>query len=409
MSAFSIRDKCTVNTNRETDTFVGIKCDNGEYSIHFPLGFHISEKDSDVRKDVLLLMNTIRKTTNKKESELYSQGYKYDYVRFPFQAYLSVIYDFYDRGYYREWEITYNQSKRGKIDWNRTIKRQNPTIQNGEAFYLDFITKKNAINENELITLVHEYLVFDSFQKIGWLFTDKLPKIPQIKYNYKLFKTTILDKLQHTFNDKNRLLFKSLLAIIEYQGDENPDCDYKYGTYRFEYVWEKMIDSTFGVENKDKYFPRTRWKLSDEFENVCLEPDSVMVINDKIYILDAKYYKYGQTKSPWDLPGSSSINKQITYGEYVAENKKFDEIHGKDRVVYNAFIMPFDSVENLWKSPSTCMNIGEAISDWKTGDKIYEHVQGILLDVKSLMKLNSRKDEEYMYMLSECIEASGKC
>lgn len=38
----SIRDRCFVNQNRDADTFVGLKCENGEFSVHFPLGFGIS-------------------------------------------------------------------------------------------------------------------------------------------------------------------------------------------------------------------------------------------------------------------------------------------------------------------------------------------------------------------------------
>ena len=409
MDDFSIRGRCAINTNRDADTFVGVECNSGEYNIHFPLGFHLSENDKDIRRDILLLMNTIRCTTKKKESEIDGKGYKYDYVEFPFQAYLSVIYDFYERGYYREREVMYVQSKRGKIDWNRTIKTQKATFQEGEAFYLDFITKKNTINENELISLVHEYLVYDSFRKIGWLFTDKLPQVPRIKYNYKLFKTTIIEKLCHTYNDKNKNLFKSLLAIIEYCGDENTSPDYKYGTYRFEYVWEQMIDNVFGIKNKEEYFPSTKWRLNTEYENVCLEPDTIMTINNKIYILDAKYYKYGQTKFPSDLPGSASINKQITYGEYVAENDKISKMHGVNRKVYNAFVMPFDSMSDMWKDSKSCISIGDAISDWKSGDNIYEHIQGILLDIKGLMQMNSNDDEDYKLMMAKCIEISAIC
>ena len=49
MSEYNIRDKCHVNTNREADTFVGIICDKGDFSVHFPLGFHISEEDRGLR------------------------------------------------------------------------------------------------------------------------------------------------------------------------------------------------------------------------------------------------------------------------------------------------------------------------------------------------------------------------
>lgn len=406
MVDFKLRDKCSVNTNWNADTFVGIKCEKGDYSIHFPLGFHVSDTDKELRKDILLLLNAIKETTMKKESETYSDFRTYSQLDFPFQAFLAVIYDYYNRGYYREQEMIYNTSKRGKIDWNRTIKTQKPSMQEGQAFYLEFVTKRNSIKENELITLIHEYCVYDSFEKIGWLFTDKLPTRPRLKFNYKLFKSVIREKLSRTFNDKNKKLFRNMLAIIDYEGEENDHRKYIYGTNRFEYVWEMMINQVFGIRDKERFFPKTKWRLEREYSNANLEPDSIMLYNDKIYILDAKYYKFGQTGLPWDLPESTAINKQITYGEYVAESKKFDKEFGKDRIVYNAFIMPYDSRNQKWNSGSNIISIGDAVSDWKTGEKIYEHVQGILVDVKYLMLLGMSSNKEEIKKMANCIEDS---
>ncbi len=259
-----------------------------------------------------------------------------------------------DTAFQRRWkmkhiEVIYNVSKRGKIDWNRTIKTQKPSIQDGQAFYLDFVTKRNSINENELITLIHEYCVFDSFEKIGWLFTDKLPSKPRLKFNYKLFKSVIREKLERTFNDKNKKLFRNMLAIIDYEGENNEQREYKYGTNRFEYVWESMIDRVFGIEKKEQYFPKTTWTLSErKYDNASLEPDTIMIVNNDVYVLDAKYYKYGVTRRPWDLPESTSINKQITYGEYIAEETKFKKIHGENFKTYNAFLMPYNMED--WKA-----------------------------------------------------------
>lgn len=407
MAEFSIRDKCSINTNWETDTFVGIKCENGNFSIHFPLGFHLSDSDKELRRDILLLMSKIKETTGKKESEIYNHFKNYSQLDFPFQAYLSLIYDFYSRGYYKEQEVKYKVAKKGKIDWNRTIKTQKPAMQDGNAFYLDFVTKNSAINENELITLVHEYCVYDSFSKLGWLFTDKLPSKPRLKYNHKLFRSVVRERLGQTFNDKNKKLFRNMLAILDYEGEDNSERDFRFGTNRFEYVWEMMIDRIFGVENKEFYFPKTTWRLEREHNNANLEPDTIMLCDGKIYILDAKYYKFGQTKRPWDLPESTSINKQITYGEYVAENSRFDEKHGKNRTVYNAFIMPFDAVSPIWNSDTDMICIGDAVSDWKNGDKEYEHVQGILLDVKMLMKMGMHEDTEEIMRLAQCIEEAA--
>ena len=45
MRKVDIRSKCRVNSNREMDTFVGLRCNDGDISINFPLGYHISEDD----------------------------------------------------------------------------------------------------------------------------------------------------------------------------------------------------------------------------------------------------------------------------------------------------------------------------------------------------------------------------
>lgn len=169
-------------------------------------------------------------------------------------------------------------SKSGKINRNRTIKTQKPYVEDNEIFYLDFVTKKNTVKENELITLIHEYCVSESFNKIGWLFTKAMPKKPRIKRKSRLFKMVIMDKLSTTFNDRNRRLFRNMLAIIESQGDDEAQRIYNYGTYRFEYVWERMIDKVFGIENKADYFPKTTWKINgSSYDNASLEPDTIMI------------------------------------------------------------------------------------------------------------------------------------
>ena len=402
MSEYSIREKCKVNTNWDEDTFVGIMCKDGDLSVHFPLGFNISEDEKELRKEILLLIHTIAGTTGRKDSELYDNAKQYNETGFPIQAYVALIYDYCNRGYYQEREIVYSEASRGKINWNRTIKTQKPYLQDGSAYYLKFVTKKTPMNDNQLITLIHEYCVYESFNKIGWLFTRLQVQKPRIKFNKKLFKSVVRDKLQNTFNDKNKKLFINMLAVIDDLSDDKASINYKYGTYRFEYVWEQLIDRIYGISEKSFYFPKTTWKLKDEdYDNACLEPDTIMLYGDNIYVLDSKYYKYGATEKPWDLPESTSINKQITYGEYIAKEEKFKRLHGEGYKVYNAFIMPYDSVK---KNGGKIKHIGEAVSDWKSNEKEYERVQGILIDIKYIMQLSVRQDESEILELAECID-----
>lgn len=400
MSDFSIRDKCKVNTNKDADTFVGIMCDDGDISIHFPLGYHISSDEKELRKDILLLVNTIESTLGHTESILLDNSEECNQTGFPIQAYLKVIYDYYERGYYREREVEYNVSQRGKINWARTIKTQRAVLQDDEAYYLNFVTKRNSVNENELIALIHEFCVYESFSKIGWLFTGGMPRKPQIKRNNKLFFTVLADKLSRTFNDKNKALFTSMITIIRNMQDEAAATNYRYGTYRFEYVWEALIDRVYGIEGKDAYFPKTTWRVNGKrYDNASLEPDSIMIRGNDIYVLDAKYYKYGASKMLWDLPESTSINKQITYGEYIANNKT---ANGK---VFNAFLMPFDANSDIWKT-GTIYAIGEASGDWRDNTKLYEHIQGIMIDVKYLMQITVKEDTSEINRLATCIEAA---
>lgn len=404
MQQASLIDRCKVNTNWDEDIFVGLKCDGDDISIHFPLGFDISHDEKELRSDILLLLDTIRSTTSRKESE-YVQGIKsYEQVSFPVQAYLEVIFDFYKRGYYKEIEVLYNVAKRGKINWNRTIKTQKAYIQDGNAYYLDFVTKNNSLQNDQMITIIHEYCVYESFDKMGWLFTNSMPQKPRIKFNYKMFKGILMDKIAATFNDNNKMLFRNLLAIIDYTGAGFSTRKFQYGTYRFEYVWESLVDKVYGISGKEEFFPKTYWNIDKNVvPNACLEPDTIMLCNNDVYVLDAKYYKYGATKRAVDLPESTSINKQITYGEYIDEQKSFRQKYGDNMKVYNAFLMPFNSQSDKWMTEDKVIRIGQAYGDWKTNLKSYEKVQGIVVDIKYLMKLSTRQNEEEIRVLADKI------
>lgn len=405
MLEYSIRSKCNICTNKESDSFVGISCENGDIKLFLPLGFPISDNDKQLQSDILLLLRTLSVTTTKHDSTLADSSISADDHAFPVQAYLFLIADYYNRGYYKERDASLQVAHRGKIDWNRTIKTINPYVSDDEALYLKFVVRKNQKRENELITRIHEYCVYDSFVKMGWLFTAATPPKPSIQFNKRLFKSIVHSKLSHTFNDQNKKLFSNMLAVIEQMCDADAPLSYKFGTNRFEYVWEKMIDMAYGIIGKEQYFPQTMWQLSQEkHNNAFLEPDSIMIWNNNVYVLDAKYYKYGATQKAKDLPESTSINKQITYGEYIAEQEKFKTIHGSSFQVFNAFLMPFDSASQIWKSDTCVLRIGEATSSWKEGKKVYERIQGILIDVRYLMKIYNRASSKEISSLATCIE-----
>lgn len=404
MTSNALSDRCHVNTNIENDVFVGIQKKEDYYEVSFPIGYHLSLDDKGLRKDILSLIDILVKYSDRRDSEIYGGLKTDDASGIPVQAYLYVIKDFFERGYYKERETYYQIAKRGKINWGKTIKMQKPVIQDNEAYYLDFVVKKNSMNEDELITLVHKYCVYQSFDRFGWLFTSFVPVKPKTGLTIKRMQSVVTDKLQNTFKDQNKQLFKHMLAILRQLDDDSQE-EFRYGTYRFEYIWEKMIDRVFGTAEKMEYFPRTTWNLlsGKQYDNAFLEPDSIMLCDGKVYVLDAKYYKYGWSGAPGHLPESTSINKQITYGEYIARSDKFVK-DGKHPTVYNAFLMPYDSRGKKFPTDKPIHYIGTATGDWKSGSAKYENVIGVLLDVKYLIGLDGQRQKTEISRLASLIE-----
>ena len=209
-------------------------------------------------------------------------------------------------------------------------------------------------------------------------------------------------KLGNTNDDKKRNLFQAMKDMLQYMDEKTSEKQFYFGTDNFDYVWEKLIDRAFGEKDKEKYFPRSRWLLDygKYKEKRPLMPDTIMIYNGKYYILDAKCYKYGWTGIPDHLPNGSSINKQITYGEYLEKYKGVDT-----NSLFNAFIMPYNMDKNYFKLTSVVGNIGEAVGDWRENKKYYERIQGIVMDTRYLMYHYTGNPVKEKVALADCIEA----
>ena len=128
-------------------------------------------------------------------------------------------------------------------------------------------------------------------------------------------------------------------------------------------------------------------------------PDSIMIYNEKYYVLDAKCYRYGWTGNPDHLPNASSISKQVTYGEYLEKAHSID-----NDSLFNAFIMPYNMKKNFFGLTEPVGTIGEAVSDWKTNKLTYERIQGIVIDTRYLMYHYTGNPLKSKVALANCIE-----
>ena len=157
-------------------------------------------------------------------------------VTFPIHAYLFVINDFLNHGYYRSKEQIYKRTPSGKISWSRTIKQVRPQIANENAVYLEFITHRTNHNEAELITLIHKFCVYESFCKLGFLFlllclqsrrlrltkTFLLPscrqKSPSLltKTNFSFLRTCSTSSFIWTVQRTKKILFSGQIIFITF-------------------------------------------------------------------------------------------------------------------------------------------------------------------------------------------------
>lgn len=399
----NIRERCHVNTNEDGDSFVGVKADTEDAIIYFPIGYQLPDNDDDLRVDINNLLGVL--ASFMKEDKVIEAS-KFEAPRtvdFPMHSYLKIIRDFLRTGrYYVETDPQYKTDTKGNANWARTVREQRPLLQkNGSLIFTNMTVRSVTPNANKQITQIHRYCVYEAFEKMGWLYVPFMPDKPGPHPEIKESIYILNKKLATTHNDVEQELFTAMRDMLKYIDERSSDKQYFFGTDFFENVWERMIDKAFGVEDKEQYFPRTRWLLDygRDREKRPLQPDTIMVYGDKYYVLDAKLYRYGWTANPEHLPNGSDINKQITYGEYIKRSKNLP-----NERLYNAFIMPYNKDNNLFMINGNMGNIGEAVGDWRENTQYYERIQGIVVDTRYLMYNYIGTSEKQKKELAECIE-----
>lgn len=411
---------CKNATNKDGDTFVGIKSeivDNKQsLNIYFPIGYCISQNESDVRNEILQLLSILQEY-NDTQSVVSSiaQEQLLKTVGFPVQAYFRVISEYINNGPYQIKEDEFKRGQSGAISWSQTRKKEKPIVTTQGFVYPIYRIRHHNETDKNLITEINQYCAYESFLKIGWLYNLPLIQKPIQTRGLEEYKIYLNNMTLYATKDNDKALFGAMKEILDFTNNKDWPEEFYFGTNKFEYIWERLVDETYGNQKKEDYFPKTKWILNigNQKENKALEPDTIMKYGKDVYVLDAKYYKYGVTKNPQHLPESSSINKQISYGEYIKTHEKFENQRKLGMNIYNAFLMPYDSTHKPYdKENSKYYPIGEAIAAWKDNLEDYHRVQGILIDVKHLMansiKPNYKEIEELSKQILKSLESNSK-
>ena len=172
-----------------------------------------------------------------------------------------------------------------------------------------------------------------------------------------------------------------------------------------------MVDSMFSnIQNIKDFYPTAEWDLVVESapkESSKLRPDTILEQTKadgtkNLYILDAKYYRYGTTFLRKHIPETTSIQKQITYGEYVKKVKD-----GLYEAIFSAFVMPYSKTANIHRDRfnKNIEFVGIARAKWiDSNGETSRNIAGILVDTNFLINNWVRKNQDNIDAIIETIE-----
>lgn len=396
-------------TGEKGNSFVGIIISNNQIEFHCPESYTLSN-DGDHRQDILNILRVIH-LSDSRSRDLSNFNTKFkENSTYPLASYLWILNDYFENKRYVNKEKNLKFGQQGKIEWNKTI-RQIPFYSNGELIFPQLISEVSKQQDN-ILTEIYSYCVYTAIDEIGWYYNISNSEYSKddFIFNKGRYISALKTAINRTFDDKKRSRLVHMKNIVTGLDDKNKNTKSMVrGVDSFEHIFESMIDLMFGnVDFKKKFFPNAEYILIEEDspkETSKLRPDTIFIKDKKLFIVDSKYYRYGTTFNYHDLPETTSIEKQITYGDFVKRiSSDYDEI-------YNAFIIPYSKElnKNHKKYNSNLEFLGIARAKWPL-DKTnkYQKIAVILIDLKFLINNYLEYSDKYVEQLSKLIEENVK-
>ena len=208
-------------------------------------------------------------------------------------------------------------SGHGKINWHRTITKQQPIFQNGSPIYLNPTVKRKQINYDEELFVIFfsilRYIKVEYGFSVGIDANYDLITGKEFTHWLKHYGTVRLQKIKHRyFSDRTRLLWQlcyDFFALSESIHSAQQNTDYLM-VKDFNIVFEAMIDELLS----DKQVPAGLKEQADgKIVDHIYPYESLVSAEDIYYIGDSKYYKIGHKVQ------SGSRYKQHTYARNVIQ------------------------------------------------------------------------------------------
>lgn len=345
---------------------------------------NMDEKDRP--KETLKQILKVLQRYKSKEQEIYlytDSDIKNSFSRL--SLFVALLDDYFQYGLCTNDQDVIELNGHGEIDWNRTINLMHPLWQNGDPYYINFLSRHTVTDDTDFIQRIHECLLSSCTQELenasildlldlsGAYITDTtLDDLGETEY----IRYRLESELAIQFNTRKQYLIRLMIAIVDNIASSSREDSINFlGTNSFNLVWEKVCAEVFdsqlneplsnlqlpNMSQGDKkvinymgkctlkdLIEKPRWCNYDESISVrandTLIPDIISLDIDKhiFAILDAKYYT--MTLKPDGVknqPGIGDVNKQylyqLAYQSFIKDNH-FNEVK-------NAFLMPTEKKE----------------------------------------------------------------
>lgn len=372
--------------------FVGIQYSHNDISVFYPETFRwknnakaeaIDSLSSDTICGIRTLLASIAwvKTHSKVKSSPNDTSNGEE--PFALLSYRWLIRDYMQNGTYKNRETVYKTNQKGKLNWKRTISKL-PLYSDGNFIYKDLVVSTKSVTA-DLIAEIYLFCVKKSLFLAGWLFGIRSSSLgvkrmadvelsPAVKMRYLY---AVRQELSRTFDDEKKLRLTHMKNVL-LGLNTSKDGQLVYGVDSFDHVFEAAVDRVFGTEEeKEPFYPFGQWSNGEKASH--LRVDSVLRQNDTYVIIDAKCYRYGVdgflAGNCDGLPGTDSIQKQITYGDHLYKKNPAAKIH-------NCFLIPYAKTTDAFLHDPKLY----AFATWRSSAEEYEQVHVFLVDMRDLLE-----------------------
>lgn len=215
-----------------------------------------------------------------------------------------------------------NRSGTHKINWNKTVRKVQPFLQDGTPVYMDFYNKTKSINfDEELIVLFYSTLRFLQekmrFKTVCDLCYDLIPvrKIESMIAQGQ--GTRRLRAIRKKYFTDELVKLWNLLYVFFEKAEKIASGKYheeKLLAIKFNIIFEDMIDQLIGGnEGNDDLLKLKHQKDGKRLDHLYKEPSLINNAKEIYFIGDSKYYKEST-----DL-GETAVYKQFTYAKNIIQ------------------------------------------------------------------------------------------